>query len=99
MSLLRVGALSSVRRAAMSSMASTTPIEDTIRQKVLDCLSCQKTELIEPQVTEALNPTMLEIRNDSHLHSHHKAMVGVTSKETHFAYVLQHFRLTRTHIL
>ncbi|KPI45515.1 UV-induced protein uvi31 [Cyphellophora attinorum] len=48
---------------------STTPIADTIRQKL----------------TSALNPTILEIRNDSHLHSHHKAMQGVTSKETHFA--------------
>ncbi|OCT46721.1 UV-induced protein uvi31 [Cladophialophora carrionii] len=51
-------------------MASTssTPIEDAIRKKV----------------TDALNPTQLTIRNDSHLHSHHKAMVGSTSKETHF---------------
>ncbi|KIX95909.1 uncharacterized protein Z520_08164 [Fonsecaea multimorphosa CBS 102226] len=51
-------------------MASTsaTPVEDTIRAKV----------------TEALNPTSLTIRNDSHLHSHHKAMAGSTSKETHF---------------
>ncbi|KIW72393.1 hypothetical protein PV04_00590 [Phialophora macrospora] len=51
-------------------MASTsnTPLEDTIRRKV----------------TDALNPTNLTIRNDSHLHSHHKAMVGSTSKETHF---------------
>ncbi|OAL22736.1 hypothetical protein AYO20_11135 [Fonsecaea nubica] len=48
--------------------SSTTPVEDTIRRKV----------------TEALNPTNLTIRNDSHLHSHHKAMVGSTSKETHF---------------
>jgi BolA-like protein 1 len=28
---------------------------------------------------------VLEVRNDSHLHSHHKAMQGVNSKETHFA--------------
>jgi len=35
-------------------------------------------------VTEALNPTGLTIRNDSHLHSHHKAMAGSTSQETHF---------------
>jgi BolA-like protein 1 len=48
---------------------STTPIADAIRQKL----------------TSALNPTILEVRNDSHLHSHHKAMQGVTSKETHFA--------------
>ncbi|KAF2735539.1 bola-like protein [Polyplosphaeria fusca] len=48
--------------------ASTTPMEDAIRAKV----------------TAALQPTRLEIFNDSHLHSHHKAMEGVTSKETHF---------------
>ncbi|KAF2279371.1 bola domain protein [Westerdykella ornata] len=53
----------------LSSMAqSTTPIEDAMRAKI----------------TEALKPTTLEIHNDSHLHSHHKAMQGVTSKETHF---------------
>jgi hypothetical protein len=33
------------------------------------------------QLTEALNPTTLEIHNDSHLHAHHKAMQGVTSRE------------------
>lgn len=33
------------------------------------------------QVTEALKPIALEIHNDSHLHSHHKAMQGSTSKE------------------
>lgn len=38
------------------------------------------------QVTEALAPSSLEIRNDSHLHSHHKAMQGSTSRETHFQY-------------
>ncbi|KAK7180136.1 BolA domain-containing protein [Paraphaeosphaeria sporulosa] len=32
-------------------------------------------------LTEAFKPTTLEIHNDSHLHSHHKAMQGVTSKE------------------
>jgi BolA-like protein 1 len=36
-------------------------------------------------VTEALQPVVLEIRNDSHKHSHHQAMVGSTSRETHFA--------------
>ncbi|KAJ4531644.1 hypothetical protein ABEF95_015231 [Exophiala dermatitidis] len=48
--------------------SSNTPVEDTIRRKV----------------TEALNPTDLRIRNDSHKHAHHQAMVGVTSRETHF---------------
>ena len=27
---------------------------------------------------------MLEVHNDSHMHSHHKAMQGNVSKETHF---------------
>lgn len=51
------------------SSTSTTPVEDAVRRKI----------------AEALHPTLLEIRNDSHLHTHHKAMVGSTSKETHFA--------------
>ncbi|KAI1622754.1 bola protein [Exophiala viscosa] len=51
-------------------MASTsiTPMEDAIRRKVI----------------EAFSPTDLKIRNDSHLHSHHRAMAGSTSQETHF---------------
>jgi stress-induced morphogen len=52
--------------------ASTTPLEDAIRAKV----------------TEAFNPSTLEIYNDSHLHSHHKAMQNVSSKETHFRLVI-----------
>src|SRR5436309_14835528 len=39
------------------------------------------------QVTEALKPTLLEISNDSAAHSHHRAMEGSTSKETHFRLV------------
>lgn len=30
----------------------------------------------------------MEIHNDSHLHSHHKAMQGSTSQETHFRIVI-----------
>ncbi|KAH8718788.1 hypothetical protein BB8028_0002g02980 [Beauveria bassiana] len=56
----------------LSTMGSATPIEDTIRAKI----------------TAALNPMTLEIYNDSHLHSHHKAMQGSTSKETHFRLVI-----------
>jgi len=53
----------------MSAMAqSMTPMEDALRSKI----------------TEALKPTSLEIYNDSHKHAHHKAMQGVTSRETHF---------------
>lgn len=40
------------------------------------------------QLVEAFKPTTLEIHNDSHLHSHHKAMEGVQSKETHFRFVI-----------
>ncbi|KAI6782368.1 uncharacterized protein J7T54_008454 [Emericellopsis cladophorae] len=36
----------------------------------------------------SFTPSTLEIFNDSHLHSHHKAMQGVTSKETHFRLVI-----------
>ncbi|KAK4112028.1 bola-like protein [Canariomyces notabilis] len=53
-------------------MTSQTPIEDSIREKL----------------TTALQPTTLEIYNDSHLHAHHQAMQGVTSKETHFRLVI-----------
>ncbi|KAH7353736.1 bola domain protein [Plectosphaerella cucumerina] len=54
------------------SSSTATPLEDAIRNKL----------------TAALAPDSLEIHNDSHLHSHHKAMVGVTSKETHFRLVI-----------
>ncbi|KAI0994875.1 hypothetical protein K3495_g13306 [Podosphaera aphanis] len=49
-------------------MASKTPLADALRSKI----------------TEALKPTHLDIQNDSHLHSHHRAMAGNTSQETHF---------------
>lgn len=45
--------------------------------------------LTQVQVMEALKPTVLEISNDSAAHSHHKSMVGSTSKETHFRCVLK----------
>ncbi|KAJ4293080.1 BolA domain UV induced protein Uvi31 [Kalmusia sp. IMI 367209] len=44
---------------------SLTPMENAMRAKL----------------TETFKPTTLEIYNDSHKHSHHKAMQGVTSKE------------------
>lgn len=31
-----------------------------------------------------MQPTRLDIFNDSHLHAHHKAMAGSSSRETHF---------------
>ncbi|KAI1068114.1 hypothetical protein LB507_004424 [Fusarium sp. FIESC RH6] len=55
-----------------STMSSTTPVEDTIRAKI----------------TAAFTPQTLEIYNDSHLHSHHKAMEHTTSSETHFRVVI-----------
>ncbi|KAK4229699.1 bola-like family protein [Podospora fimiseda] len=54
------------------SSSSTTPIEDVIREKI----------------TAALSPSTLEIYNDSHLHSHHKAMENSTSSETHFRLII-----------
>ncbi|KAI4721444.1 hypothetical protein E4T48_02243 [Aureobasidium sp. EXF-10727] len=51
--------------------SSMTPMEDAIKQKI----------------TQELKPSSLEIFNDSHKHAHHKAMEGVTSRETHFRQV------------
>ncbi|KAK0391856.1 hypothetical protein NLU13_1355 [Sarocladium strictum] len=56
----------------LSTMNSATPLEDVIRAKI----------------TAAFNPSTLEIYNDSHLHAHHKAMAGSSSKETHFRVVI-----------
>ncbi|OQE35109.1 hypothetical protein PENCOP_c014G00099 [Penicillium coprophilum] len=49
-------------------MASNTPLEDVMRDKI----------------AHTFTPSKLEIRNDSHLHAHHAAMEGSVSKETHF---------------
>ncbi|KAI9870763.1 MAG: hypothetical protein M1830_003832 [Pleopsidium flavum] len=49
-----------------------TPIEDTMRVKI----------------TDALKPSTLDIYNDSHMHAHHKAMQGSTSRETHFRVII-----------
>ncbi|KAL7272211.1 BolA domain UV induced protein Uvi31 [Rhizina undulata] len=58
---------------------SLTPVEDAIRSKA---------STYRESLTAALAPSTLEIYNDSHKHSHHKAMEGVTSKETHFRLVI-----------
>ncbi|KAI4240983.1 MAG: hypothetical protein L6R42_011399, partial [Xanthoria sp. 1 TBL-2021] len=69
---------------------STTPVEDSMRFKVrpLPSLLHFLPRLITNQITAALNPTTLEIHNDSASHSHHKAMQGSLSKETHFRLVI-----------
>ncbi|KAL1839462.1 hypothetical protein VTK73DRAFT_4033 [Phialemonium thermophilum] len=59
-------------RRLFATMVSSTPMEDAIREKL----------------TAALRPSRLEIHNDSHLHAHHKAMAGNTSRETHFRLVI-----------
>jgi len=48
--------------------ALPTPVENAIRRKI----------------NEAFKPTSLEILNESHRHSHHKAMENSESRETHF---------------
>ncbi|CAI6336060.1 unnamed protein product [Periconia digitata] len=68
------------QRFASTMSQSLTPMEDAMRSKASPSLSTY--------LTESLKPTTLEIHNDSHLHSHHKAMQGVTSKETHFRVVI-----------
>ncbi|EHA53829.1 hypothetical protein MCOR27_004690 [Pyricularia oryzae] len=55
-----------------ANMASNTPMEDAIRTKI----------------SATFQPSRLEIHNDSHLHAHHKAMQGSTSRETHFRLVV-----------
>jgi hypothetical protein len=62
---------------------SLTPMEDVMRAKVWSRLPGDTSghKLTADQLTEAFKPKTLEIHNDSHLHSHHKAMQGVTSKE------------------
>ncbi|KGO69828.1 BolA protein [Penicillium italicum] len=45
-----------------AGMASNTPLEDVMRDKI----------------AHAFTPSKLVIRNDSHLHAHHAAMEGVT---------------------
>ncbi|KAJ5580290.1 BolA-like protein [Penicillium hispanicum] len=51
-----------------AKMASATPMEDLMRDKI----------------AHAFTPTSVIIRNDSHKHAHHAPMQGSTSKETHF---------------
>lgn len=82
-------------RRPMSTMASATPMEDVMRSKVIVHTHSEATEHSAnqfSQITEALKPTTLEIYNDSHRHSHHKAMEGSVSKETHFRLVVSQLR-------
>jgi BolA protein len=63
-----------------------TPMEDAIRSKVWvdDGRPVRDGGNICSdffQITAALSPTLLEIYNDSHLHAHHKAMEGSSSRE------------------
>ncbi|KAH7406318.1 bola-like protein [Phaeosphaeria sp. MPI-PUGE-AT-0046c] len=60
------------KRQLSNMSQSATPMENALRAKI----------------TDALKPTNLQIYNDSHKHSHHQAMQGVTSKETHFRLVI-----------
>lgn len=78
-----------------AKMASATPMEDLMRDKV--ALTHFHTPFLdlEPltlgallQIAHAFTPTTLIIRNDSHLHADHAPMQGVTSNETHFQCVV-----------
>ncbi|KAF3060467.1 hypothetical protein CFAM422_011192 [Trichoderma lentiforme] len=75
------------RQLSTMSSTSATPLEDAIRAKVRGVYFILFKHWIIC-LTAALSPITLEIYNDSHLHSHHKAMQGVTSKETHFRLVI-----------
>ncbi|KAI8938718.1 hypothetical protein NX059_004586 [Plenodomus lindquistii] len=64
---------------------SMTPMEDALRAKgSIHDLGLMR----DKTITEALEPSTLEVYNDSHKHAHHKAMQGVTSRETHFRVVI-----------
>lgn len=72
-----------------TNMVGNTPMEDIIRQKVMQIPATDSKVAMGineemRQLTAALAPTTLEIVNDSQKHSHHRAMEGVSSKETHF---------------
>jgi stress-induced morphogen len=66
---LRLSLRTTLKRT--QSTMSQTPLEDTIRRKLI----------------AGLNPRTLQIHNDSHKHAHHAPMRGVTSRETHFRFV------------
>jgi len=59
-------------------------MEDAIRSKVIVKASVLPSQAHVFQITARLDPSTLEIKNNSHLHSHHRAMAGSTSRETHF---------------
>jgi len=87
--MLRRSILNLARRPIYySTMASNTPMEDIMRQKVFSPSLCENATLTSDQITTALSPSTLEIHNDSHLHAHHKAMKDSTSAETHFRVVI-----------
>ncbi|KAI5962279.1 uvi31 [Candida pseudojiufengensis] len=59
---------------SMSSSTNIGPIESSINSKL----------------TTTFKPTFLEVRNDSHKHSHHSAMKGATNTaESHFFIKMQ----------
>lgn len=87
-----------------AKMASATPMEDLMRDKV--CLTNPIPQSIQGdldiadtctvlQITHAFTPSTLIIRNDSHLHAHHAPMQGVTSRETHFQCVITPHYISR----
>ncbi|KAH6620242.1 bola-like protein-domain-containing protein [Boeremia exigua] len=68
---------------------SMTPMEDALRAKGSRDLGLASATPASPDhIGEALKPGTFEIYNDSHKHSHHKAMQGVTSRETHFRLII-----------
>ncbi|CCU81852.1 BolA domain UV inducedv protein Uvi31 [Blumeria hordei DH14] len=64
----------------LSTMTSLTPMADIIRKKV----QFSRNLPMYCYIVEAFKPTDFQIHNDSHLHAHHEAMAGSTSRETHF---------------
>lgn len=78
--------LRSLGARTMSTTSTAGPLETALRKKVLDILPYTTTRTDEIQIGESLQPSRFEVFNDSSKHSHHRAMVGNTSSETHFRY-------------
>ncbi|KAJ4990437.1 BolA-like protein [Stagonosporopsis vannaccii] len=68
---------------------SMTPMEDALRAKGSHDLGlASATPAPHEQIGVALKPSTFEVYNDSHKHAHHKAMQGVTSRETSTSLVI-----------
>lgn len=87
--MLRRSILALAKRPPIYAMASQTPTSSAMALSTAASQSRTPMEdAMRSKLSASLRPSFLEIHNDSHLHSHHKAMAGSTSQETHFRVVI-----------